>query len=74
MAALDLEDALWVVKNRETGHDVLSALNEPPTGGPRVEKTYSRSTPLRKYKLNAPGCSEIHTLGYVRGSLLDQDA
>ena len=71
MAAFDPEDAIWIVKNREAGHDVLDVLNDPPTGGPRVEKEYSRSSPPRAFNLDAPGCSAIHTLGYVQGSLLD---
>ncbi|MFC4447485.1 type IV secretory system conjugative DNA transfer family protein [Halorussus aquaticus] len=74
MAAFDPEDAIWIVKNRDAAHDVLEALNEPPTGDRRVEKEYSRSSPPRAFRLDAPGCSEIHTLGYVRGSLLDLES
>ncbi|UPV75216.1 hypothetical protein M0R89_03885 [Halorussus limi] len=74
MAALDPEDAIWIVKNRDAAHDVLEALNDPPTGDRRVEKEYSRSSPPRAFRLDAPGCSEIHTLGYVRGSLLDLES
>ncbi|WP_458189467.1 ATP-binding protein [Haladaptatus sp. NG-WS-4] len=71
MAAFDPEDAIWIVKNRESAHDVLYALNEPPIGQPRVQKTYSRSSPPSAFHLDAPGCSQIHTLRYVRDSLLD---
>jgi len=73
MASLDPEDAIWIVKNRDAAHDVLEALNDPPTGDRRVEKEYSRSSPPRAFQLDAPGCSGIHTLGYVRGSLLDAE-
>ncbi|AEN07590.1 hypothetical protein Halar_0334 (plasmid) [halophilic archaeon DL31] len=73
MAACDPEDAIWVVKNRDAAHDVLAALNDPPTGDRRVEKTYSRSSPPQAFRLDAPGCSQIHTLRYVRDSLLELD-
>lgn len=71
MAAFDPEDAIWIVKNRDAAHDILEALNEPPTGERRVEKVYSRTSPPQAFRLDSPGCSEIHTLQYVRNSLLD---
>ncbi|MFC4550427.1 MULTISPECIES: hypothetical protein [Halorussus] len=71
MAAFDPEDAIWVVKNRDAAHDVLEALNDPPTGEIRVEKTYSRSSPPRAFRLDAPGCSQIHTLQYLRDTVLE---
>ena len=71
MADFELEDAIWIVKNRDGAHDVLEALNDPPTGEVRVEKTYSRSTPPQSFTLDTPGCSEIHTLRYARDSMLD---
>ncbi|WP_435156790.1 type IV secretory system conjugative DNA transfer family protein [Haladaptatus sp. DFWS20] len=71
MASFDPEEAIWIVRNRESAHDVLHALNEPPIGKPRVEKTYSRSSPPSAFRLDAPGCTQIHTLRYVRDSLLE---
>ena len=70
MAEFDPEDAIWITKNREGAHDVLDALNDPPTGKVRVEKTYSRSSPPQAFRLDAPGCTQIHTLRYVRETLL----
>jgi len=71
MVRHDPEEAIWIVKNRESAHDVLEALNDPPTGERRVEKTYSRSSPPQAFRLDDPGCSDIHTLRYVRDSLLE---
>ncbi|WP_225741233.1 ATP-binding protein [Halorussus halophilus] len=71
MAGVDPEDAIWIVRSRDDAHNVLEALNDPPTGDQRVEKTYSRSSPPQRFKLDAAGCSQIHTLRYLRESLLE---
>ncbi|WP_225741176.1 ATP-binding protein [Halorussus halophilus] len=71
MAELDPEDAIWIVENREGAHKVLSALNDPPTGKVRVAKSYSESSAPQIFTLDAPGCTEIHTLRYLRDSLLE---
>lgn len=71
MAAFDPEDAIWIVENREGAHKVLGALNDPPTGKVRVEKTYSESSAPQLFTLDSPGCTEIHTLRYLRDSLLE---
>jgi hypothetical protein len=59
MAACQPEMALWVVPNRDSGHSVLNALNNPATGDTRVDKTYSASTPPRQFQINADGCTRI---------------
>lgn len=59
MAACQPEMALWVVPNRDSGHSVLNALNNPATGDTRVAKTYSASTPPRQFQINADGCTRI---------------
>jgi hypothetical protein len=41
MADCNPEEALWVVMTHSAAHDVLAALNDPPDGEPRVEKTYA---------------------------------
>ena len=71
MAKFDPEDAVWIVENREGAHKVLGALNDPPTGAVRVEKTYSESSAPQMFTLDSPGCTEIHTLRYLRDSLLE---
>ncbi|MFH5801579.1 ATP-binding protein [Haladaptatus sp. CMAA 1911] len=71
MAAFDPEDAIWIVRNRESAHDVLHALNNPPIGDPRVEREYSRSSPPSAFRLDAPGCTQIHTLRYIRDTALE---
>lgn len=38
--------------NQTDGHKVLSALNDPPEGEPRLETTYSESTPPQQFKID----------------------
>lgn len=71
MAALDPEAAIWLVENRDGAHDVLGALNDPPAGPPRVEKTYNRNTPPQSFTIESPGLTQIHTLRYLRDRLLE---
>ena len=71
MAAQDPEAAIWIVESRNGGHDVLEALNEPSDGDPRVEKTYSRSSPPQRFSIETPGVTEIYTFTYLRDSVLE---
>jgi hypothetical protein len=66
MAACDPEEAIWVVLGRADGHRVLDALADPPDGDPRVEKTYSTSTPFRDVHIDTPGFSQIHSVRALR--------
>jgi hypothetical protein len=66
MAACEPADAIWLSKSRSEAHDILGALNDPPEGEPRVEKTYSESTPPQQFIIDEPGCTEIHTLQFVQ--------
>ncbi|MFC4407226.1 hypothetical protein [Haloarchaeobius iranensis] len=74
MADCDVEDTIWFVTNRSAGHEVLSVLNDPPEGDPRVEKTYSEGTPPQQFTIETPGLTAIYPLGYVQGTLLDDDS
>jgi hypothetical protein len=71
MAACDPEAAVWLAKSRQKAHDILEALNDPPEGKPRVEKTYSGSTPPQQFVIDEPGCTEIHTLQYLQKAIED---
>ncbi|WP_226022849.1 ATP-binding protein [Halomicrobium salinisoli] len=71
MAACDPDEAIWIVMSRKDGHEILSALNDPPEGEPRVEKTYSQNTPPQQFRIDTPGLTSIYPAEYVRGSLLD---
>jgi DNA helicase HerA-like ATPase len=73
MAECDPDEALWIVMTRGGGHQVLAALNEPPDGEPRVEKTYSENTPPQQFRIDTPGLSAIYPVEYLRESL-DDDA
>jgi DNA helicase HerA-like ATPase len=71
MAELDPEAAVWIVKNREGAHEVLRALNEPADGDARIDKMYSENTPPQDFKLGFAGMTELHTLQYLRDSVLE---
>ncbi|QLH84821.1 ATP-binding protein [Halosimplex pelagicum] len=73
MAACDPAEAIWIVMARKDGHQVLSVLNDPPEGEPRVEKTYSRNTPPRDFRIDTPGMTAIYPAEYVRDTLLNDD-
>lgn len=72
MAAHEPEAAIWVVKNRDGAHDVLNALNDPPEGEVRVEKTYSRSSPPQRFSIDTPGMTDVYTFQYLRDSIMGE--
>ncbi|WP_205596730.1 ATP-binding protein [Halostella salina] len=72
MATLAPEEAIWIVRNRDAAHDILEALNDPLDGPPRVEKTYSRNSPPQRFTIDTHGLTDIHTVQYVRDSLLSK--
>jgi hypothetical protein len=69
MAAHDPVAAIWVVLNRDAAHDLLQALNDPIDDDPRVEKTYSRTSPPQKFQIDRPGLTDVYTLQSVRNTL-----
>ncbi|WP_435066086.1 ATP-binding protein [Halobaculum sp. EA56] len=69
MALLNPEEAIWIVPNRETGHEVLHALNDPLSGPARVETTYSETVPPQRFELNSPGCTAIWTVSVAEKRL-----
>lgn len=58
--------------DRADPHKVLSALNEPPDGEPRVEKTYAKTTLPRQFRIDTPGLTAVYPVEYVRNALLEQ--
>jgi hypothetical protein len=70
MAAEEPDAAIWIVESRDGAHDVLAALNDPPEGEVRVEKTYSRSSPPQRFTIDTPGLTEMHTFTYLRDSVM----
>jgi len=66
MAACDPDEALWIAMSHSEAHTVLSALNNPLEGEPRVEKTYSESSPADRFTIDTPGCTGMYTLEQVR--------
>ncbi|SDN31869.1 hypothetical protein SAMN05192554_12651, partial [Haloarchaeobius iranensis] len=72
MAESGVDEAIWVVPVRRACHELLSVLNDPPEGEPRVEKSYSSSTPPRQFSIDTPGLTAIYPLTYVRDTLLEE--
>jgi hypothetical protein len=70
MAACEPEEAIWVVMKQSDGHAVLQALNNPPEGDPRVEKTYATTTPPQQFRIDTPGLTDVYSAKYVRDSML----
>ncbi len=70
MAAEDPDAAIWIVTNRDGAHDVVEALNDPPDGDVRVEKSYSRTTAPQRFSIETAGLTEIHSFTYLRDSIL----
>ncbi|QIO24237.1 ATP-binding protein [Haloarcula sp. JP-L23] len=66
MAACDPDEAIWVTMSHSEAHRVLSALNDPLEGDPRIEKTYSESTPASEFRIDTPGCTGMYTVEQVR--------
>ncbi|WP_313692149.1 ATP-binding protein [Halorarum halobium] len=71
MADCGVEDAIWVVMKQSDGHDVLQALNDPPEGEPRVEKTYAKTTPPQQFTIETPGLTAMYPAGWLRDRLAD---
>ncbi|ELZ39208.1 hypothetical protein C463_17353 [Halorubrum californiense DSM 19288] len=66
LAAQEPAAAIWVVKNREAAHEILTALNTPPDGQPRVEKTYGAKTAPVSFTIAQPGLTAVKTFQSVR--------
>ncbi|MDZ5812654.1 hypothetical protein U4E84_15000 [Halorubrum sp. AD140] len=73
LAAEEPTAAIWIVKNREAAHEVIEALNTPPDGTPRVEKTYGERTRPAVFTIDQPGLTDVYTFQSVRDTHLDTD-
>ena len=71
LAAEDPAAAIWIVKNREAAHAVIEALNTPPDGTPRVEKTYGERTRPAVFTIDRPGLTDVYTFQSVRDTHLE---
>ena len=69
MASCTPDEAIWLSMTRTEGHTILSTLNDPPDGDPRVTKTYAKGTPPQQYVLDTPGCTAIYPVDHVRDQL-----
>jgi len=65
MAACEPDEAIWVAMSHDAAHEILAALNDPLEGDPRVEKTYSESTPASSFSIDEPGFTDIVTVNQV---------
>jgi len=66
MAACEPEAAIWVVMKQADGHKILSALNDPLEGPPRVEKTYAKTTPPQQFRIDTPGMTAVYPAEWLR--------
>ncbi|WP_225333329.1 ATP-binding protein [Halomicrobium urmianum] len=72
LAACEPEEAIWIVMTQSAGHDVLGALNDPIEGEPRVEKTYSNTTPPQDFRIDTPGLTAMYPIRYLLNQI-DED-
>jgi len=68
IADCGVEEAIWVVMKQRDGHKVLSALNNPVEGEPRVEKTYAKTTPPQQFNIDTPGLTAVYPVEWLRDS------
>ena len=73
MAACGVEEAIWIVMTQSAGHKVLQALNDPPEGAPRVEKTYASTTPPQQFRIETQGLTAIYPAAWLRDSLAAEE-
>ena len=66
MAACNPDEALWIVTKQADGHAVIDALNDPPDGTPRVEKTYAETTPPQQFRIDTPGLTAVYPVEWLR--------
>ncbi|WP_458206701.1 type IV secretory system conjugative DNA transfer family protein [Haladaptatus sp. NG-SE-30] len=66
IADCTVEEAIWVVMTQSDGHAVLGALNDPLEGEPRVEKTYSKTTPPQQFRIDSPGMTAMYPAEWLR--------
>ena len=72
LAAQEPDAAVWIVKNRAAAHEVVTALNDPATGPPRVEKTYGEQTRPDMFTIDQPGLTDVVTFQAARDAYLDR--
>ncbi|OYR80536.1 hypothetical protein DJ72_12160, partial [Halorubrum distributum] len=72
LAAQEPEAAVWIVKNRRAAHEVVTALNDPATGPPRVTKTYGEQTRPDTFTIDQPGLTDVVTFQAARDAYLDR--
>ncbi|MFP8958958.1 hypothetical protein ACLI4Y_19860 [Natrialbaceae archaeon A-CW3] len=66
MASVEPEEAIWIVMKQADAHKVLSALNNPPEGPPRVTKTYAETTPPQQFRIDTPGLTAIYPAEWLK--------
>jgi len=71
IASCEPQVAIWLVMRQTDAHDVLSVLNDPPEGDPRVEKTYAGTTPPRQFNTDTDGLTDVFAAEWIRDRLDD---
>ena len=70
-AACEPDDALCVVTSQSDAVDIMEALYDPSDGDPRIDRTYSHTTPTSDYKIDAPGMTDVFTVSDAQSLLED---
>jgi len=69
MAACDPTLSLWVVVNRQLGHQIVGHLASPQYGAPRISldpaDVAAPTTPLDRYDLSSPACGGFITYNKI---------
>jgi hypothetical protein len=50
-------------------HEILTALNDPLEGEPRLPKTYAPTTPVQQFGFDEPGFTTMYTIDQLRDRL-----
>jgi len=72
MAACNPDAAIWIVMSRADGHEILSVLNDPPDGAPRVEKTYNENTSPHQFVIDTPGLTAMYPASTLQDEVVDR--
>jgi len=74
LAAPDPDAALWVTPTRSGAQEVLTALNDPADGSPRVTKDYSENSPPSRWRIDEPGFTGLYTVTQLQREYVDAES
>lgn len=69
MAECTPDEAIWIAMSHAEAHQILTALNDPMEGEPRIDKTYAKNSPANRFRFETAGLTRMFTLEQVRDRL-----